>query len=207
LCTARRGHLARRDGDSHVSVQKRDRLQSHPPDPPPWPLAPGSEYAGNRRRFGTRHRRPRRRTRRGEARIPRPREAQSRHFHSRDDYAHCLPLFDDLATLPDGVPGRGPLRERLILEFVPLAERIATRFSGRGQPREDLVQVARIGLMKPVDRFEPGCGSEFLSFAVPTVMGEVRRFFRDSGWAVRVPRGLQDLRGWPARRGSVAGTD
>ncbi|MEA5363511.1 SigB/SigF/SigG family RNA polymerase sigma factor [Amycolatopsis sp., V23-08] len=110
-----------------------------------------------------------------------------------DDYSHCRPLFDELAALPDAHPDRGRLRERLILEHLSLAEHIASRFSGRGQSRDDLVQVARIGLVKAVDRFEPAQGSDFLSFAVPTVMGEVRRFFRDTGWAMRVPRGLKEL--------------
>ncbi|WIX98704.1 SigB/SigF/SigG family RNA polymerase sigma factor [Amycolatopsis mongoliensis] len=110
-----------------------------------------------------------------------------------DDYSQHRPLFDELAALPAGHPGRGPLRERLILAHLPLAEHIATRFGGRGQPRDDLVQVARIGLVKAVDRFEPAQGSDFLSFAVPTVMGEVRRFFRDTGWSMRVPRGLKEL--------------
>nr|WP_246481202.1 SigB/SigF/SigG family RNA polymerase sigma factor [Amycolatopsis umgeniensis] len=111
-----------------------------------------------------------------------------------DDYSHCRPLFDQMAALPDGHPERARLRERLILEFLPIAEHIALRFSGRGQPREDLVQVARIGLMKAVDRFDAALGGDFLPYAVPTVMGEVRRFFRDTGWAVHVPRGMQELR-------------
>ncbi|WET77958.1 SigB/SigF/SigG family RNA polymerase sigma factor [Amycolatopsis sp. QT-25] len=122
-----------------------------------------------------------------------PRERRSGRAR-KDDYSHCRPLFDELAALPDGHPDRLRLRERLILELLPIAEHIAVRFSGRGQPREDLVQVARIGLMKAVDRFDPGVGGDFLAFAVPTVMGEVRRFFRDTGWAVHVPRGMQELR-------------
>jgi RNA polymerase sigma-B factor len=123
-----------------------------------------------------------------DVRLPAPRLPRK-----NDDYSHCRPLFDELAALPDGHPARKRLRERLILEHLPLAEHIAKRFSGRGQSRDDLVQVARIGLVKAVDRFEPAQGSDFLSFAVPTVMGEVRRFFRDTGWAMRVPRGLKEL--------------
>lgn len=122
---------------------------------------------------------------------PAPRERRTRR---KDDYSHCRPWFDELAALPDGHPDRRRLRERLILELLPIAEHIAVRFSGRGQPREDLIQVARIGLMKAVDRFDPAQGGEFLPYAVPTVMGEVRRFFRDTGWAVHVPRGMQELR-------------
>ncbi|RSM76451.1 B/F/G family RNA polymerase sigma-70 factor [Amycolatopsis sp. WAC 01375] len=125
--------------------------------------------------------------------VPSPRDRPSGRAR-KDDYSHCRPLFDEMASLPDGHPDRRRLRERLILELLPIAEHIAARFSGRGQPREDLVQVARIGLMKAVDRFDPGMGGDFLAFAVPTVMGEVRRFFRDTGWAVHVPRGMQELR-------------
>lgn len=73
-------------------------------------------------------------------------------------------------------------------EFLPVAEHIATRFTGRGEPREDLVQVGRIGLIHAIDRFTPDRGPDFLSFAVPTIMGEIRRHFRDTGWSVRVPR-------------------
>lgn len=110
-----------------------------------------------------------------------------------DDYAHCEPLFEELSSLPEDSPRRQDLRARLVTELLPLAEHIATRFSGRGEPREDLVQVARIGLINAVDRFDPGRGHDFLSFAVPTVMGEVRRHFRDTGWSVRVPRRLKEL--------------
>ena len=109
------------------------------------------------------------------------------------EYAHCDPLFEELGTLEPDDPRREELREKLVTELLPLAEHIATRFAGRGEPREDLVQVARIGLINAVDRFDPGRGHDFLSFAVPTVMGEVRRHFRDTGWAVRVPRRLKEL--------------
>ena len=67
------------------------------------------------------------------------------------------------------------------------------RFRNRGEPHDDLVQVARLGLVKAMDRFDPAHGSDFLSFAVPTIMGEVRRYFRDASWAVRVPRGAKEL--------------
>ncbi|KZB79376.1 SigB/SigF/SigG family RNA polymerase sigma factor [Amycolatopsis regifaucium] len=110
-----------------------------------------------------------------------------------DDYAQCEPLFEELSTLPADSPRRQEVRARLVTELLPLAEHIATRFSGRGEPREDLVQVARIGLINAVDRFDPARGHDFLSFAVPTVMGEVRRHFRDTGWSVRVPRRLKEL--------------
>ncbi len=110
-----------------------------------------------------------------------------------DEYAHCEPLFDELGTLDPDDPRREEVRTKLVTELLPLAEHIATRFAGRGEPREDLVQVARIGLINAVDRFDASRGHDFLSFAVPTIMGEVRRHFRDTGWAVRVPRRLKEL--------------
>ena len=134
-----------------------------------------------------------------DARVSDPPVNRVRRARKNDDYSHCTPLLAELAALPAGHPGRERLRERLIVEFLPLAEHIAMRFGGRGQPHDDLVQVARIGLMKAVDRFDSARGGEFLSFAVPTIMGEVRRFFRDSGWAIHVPRGLQEIRGRLAR--------
>lgn len=129
-----------------------------------------------------------------DAGVPRQRRPQGAGVRKRDDYSHLQPLFAELAALSIGDPNRERLREGLIIECLPLAEHIAMRFSGRGQPQDDLIQVARLGLTRAVDRFEPARGKDFLSFAVPTIMGEVRRFFRDTGWAVRVPRGLQELR-------------
>ena len=76
---------------------------------------------------------------------------------------------------------------------LPLADHIARRFEGRGEPREDLVQVARVGLVNAVARFDVETGSDFVSFAVPTIMGEVRRHFRDNSWSVKVPRRLKEL--------------
>ncbi|MFD0925873.1 SigB/SigF/SigG family RNA polymerase sigma factor [Williamsia deligens] len=80
------------------------------------------------------------------------------------------------------------LRDRVIARCLPLADHVARRFGGRGEPYDDLLQVARVGLVNSVDRYDPERGSDFLSFAVPTVMGEVRRYFRDSAWCMRVPR-------------------
>lgn len=74
-----------------------------------------------------------------------------------------------------------------------MAEHDIRRFSGRGEPFDDLLQVARTGLIRAVDRYDPDRGADFLSFAVPTIMGEVRRHFRDTGWSMRVPRALKDL--------------
>ncbi|WP_116051120.1 SigB/SigF/SigG family RNA polymerase sigma factor [Amycolatopsis palatopharyngis] len=109
------------------------------------------------------------------------------------DYSDVVPLFEKMAELPEGDPGRDHLREQIVTRCLPLAEHIARRFSGRGEARDDLVQVARLGLLNAVDRYEVGRGSEFISFAVPTIMGEVRRYFRDSSWALRVPRRLKEL--------------
>lgn len=84
-------------------------------------------------------------------------------------------------------------RDEVITECLPLAENLARRFAGRGEPYDDLVQVARVGLVNAVDRFDPDRGADFLSFAVPTVLGVLRRHFRDTGWATRVPRRMQEI--------------
>ena len=109
------------------------------------------------------------------------------------EYDHLAPLFQKMAVLPEGSRERALLRERLVTEHLPVAEHIARRFSQHGAAEDDVVQVARIGLIKAVDRFDPSLGHDFMSFAVPTVMGEVRRHFRDTGWSVRVPRRLKEL--------------
>ncbi|WP_410667965.1 SigB/SigF/SigG family RNA polymerase sigma factor [Amycolatopsis sp. cmx-4-68] len=109
------------------------------------------------------------------------------------DYGHCADLFAERARLAPGDPRHTYLRNRLIAEYLPVAGNIAARFKGRGESLDDLVQVARTGLIRAVDRFDPRHGSDFLSFAVPTIMGEVRRHFRDSSWSMRVPRGLKEL--------------
>jgi RNA polymerase sigma-B factor len=109
------------------------------------------------------------------------------------EYAHLVPLQSRYAELAPGDPERQRLREQLISGYLPVAEHIARRFAGRGEPLEDLIQVATVGLINAVDRFEPVRGSDFFSFAVPTITGEVRRYFRDHGWSTRVPRRLKDL--------------
>lgn len=108
-------------------------------------------------------------------------------------YEHLAPLFDEMAALDDDDAQRTELRDKLVTGHLPVAEHIAARFSHRGVPREDLIQVATLGLINAVDRFQPDRGSDFLSFAVPTIMGEVRRHFRDASWSVRVPRRLKEL--------------
>jgi RNA polymerase sigma-B factor len=83
-------------------------------------------------------------------------------------------------------------REELAARFVPVARDLASRYRHTNEPLEDLVQVACLGLMKAIDRFEPGRGSRFMSYAVPTMVGELKRHFRDKGWALHVPRDLQE---------------
>jgi RNA polymerase sigma-B factor len=90
---------------------------------------------------------------------------------------------------------RGDLaaREELVKRFLPLATGLARRYHRGAEPLDDLVQVASLGLLKAIDRFDPARGTAFSSFAVPTIAGELKRYFRDKGWALRVPRDLQEL--------------
>ena len=85
-------------------------------------------------------------------------------------------------------------RAKVIQEQLPLAEFLARKFAGRGEPVDDLVQVASVGLIKAVDRFDVDRRIEFSTYATPNILGEIKRYFRDKGWAMRVPRGLQELR-------------
>ena len=93
------------------------------------------------------------------------------------------------ARLPDDPSAR----EELVRIHYPLVEYLAHRFAGRGEPVDDLVQVASIGLLKAIDRFEPERGVKFSTYATPTIIGELKRHFRDKGWAMRVPRRLQEI--------------
>ncbi|HET7486744.1 MAG TPA: SigB/SigF/SigG family RNA polymerase sigma factor [Acidimicrobiales bacterium] len=85
------------------------------------------------------------------------------------------------------------LRDELIEAHLGLAEYLARRFSNRGEPLDDLTQVASVGLLKAVDRFDPERGVEFSTYATHTIVGELKRHFRDKGWAVRAPRRMQEL--------------
>ena len=84
-------------------------------------------------------------------------------------------------------------REKLVMSHLNLVRFIANKFKNRGEPIDDLIQVGYLGLLKAIDRFDPSRGLEFTTFATPTIMGEIKRHFRDKGWSVRVPRRLQEL--------------
>lgn len=109
-----------------------------------------------------------------------------------DDAPDTAALFTRLASLEDG-PERDAVRDELVTAWLPMAHRIAGRFRDRGESLEDLRQVAALGLVKAIDRFDPARGA-FESYAVPTITGEVKRHFRDRMWALRVPRRVQELR-------------
>ncbi|MDT0542613.1 MULTISPECIES: SigB/SigF/SigG family RNA polymerase sigma factor [Streptomyces] len=113
--------------------------------------------------------------------------------HPHDDAPDTSAEFTRIAELPDG-PEREALRQRVVEAWMPMAERLAGQYRNRGEALEDLRQVAALGLVKAVNRFDPGRGSAFESFAVPTVVGEIKRHFRDHLWGLHVPRRVQELR-------------
>ncbi|MGW2029712.1 MULTISPECIES: RNA polymerase sigma factor SigF [Streptomyces] len=114
--------------------------------------------------------------------------------HDAQDRSGARAKFVELRALPAGSTEYAELRNQLVRMHLPLVEHLARRFRNRGEPLDDLTQVATIGLIKSVDRFDPERGVEFSTYATPTVVGEIKRHFRDKGWAVRVPRRLQELR-------------
>ncbi|CAL2058236.1 SigB/SigF/SigG family RNA polymerase sigma factor [Streptomyces sp. TR1341] len=121
---------------------------------------------------------------------PDPATQTSRRSH--DDAPETAEMFTRLADLDEG-PERDAVRDELVAAWLPMAHRIAGRFRDRGESVEDLRQVAALGLVKAVDRYDPSRGA-FESYAVPTITGEVKRHFRDRMWALRVPRRVQELR-------------
>ncbi|MFI6375209.1 RNA polymerase sigma factor SigF [Streptomyces sp. NPDC050546] len=128
-----------------------------------------------------------------EHQAPSAHHAQGAH-HGSPDRSGAREMFLKLRTLADSSPEYAELRNQLVRMHLPLVEHLARRFRNRGEPLDDLTQVATIGLIKSVDRFDPDRGVEFSTYATPTVVGEIKRHFRDKGWAVRVPRRLQELR-------------
>ena len=108
-------------------------------------------------------------------------------------------MFRHLETLDEKSREYRCQRDAIVERCLPLADHIARRFSNRGEPLEDLTQVARLGLIQAVNRFDITNGADFLAFAIPTMMGEVRRYFRDHGWSVNVPRRMKEL-SWQLKR-------
>src|SRR3954468_238841 len=106
----------------------------------------------------------------------------------RNDKNELMRIYQAFADTRDA-----GIRDQLIEAHLGLAEYLARRFANRGEPLDDLVQVASLGLVKAVERFDPSRGLEFTTFATPTIVGELKRHFRDKGWAVRVPRRVQEL--------------
>jgi RNA polymerase sigma-B factor len=117
----------------------------------------------------------------------------TRKRHPHDDAPDTAAAFVHLSHLPDG-PERDVVRDELVRAWLPMAERIAGRYRGKGEDFEDLCQVAALGLVKAVDGYDPERGHAFESYAVPTVTGEIKRHFRDHMWALHVPRRVQELR-------------
>jgi RNA polymerase sigma-B factor len=109
------------------------------------------------------------------------------------EYAHLVPLLAEFAELPHTHPRHAELREKLVTGYLPVAQHIARGFARRGVSTDDLVQVGTLGLINAVDRYQPSRGLDFLAFAIPTIRGEIRRYFRDHAWSMRVPRRLKDL--------------
>jgi RNA polymerase sigma-B factor len=111
---------------------------------------------------------------------------------SRDVTIHGL--LSAAVALPADAPERAELRAQAIEDNMPFAQRLARRFRDRGEPVDDLTQVAMVGLVNAVDGYDPDRGCEFAGYATPTIVGEIRRYFRDKGWRIKVPRRLQELR-------------
>ncbi|MGE5136741.1 MAG: RNA polymerase sigma factor SigF [Gemmatimonadota bacterium] len=123
-----------------------------------------------------------------------PASATPRIQHAVPDRGRARELFGRLAALPEGDEERLRIRGELVELHLPLVEYLARRFRNRGEWLDDLTQVATIGLIKSIDRFDLERGVEFSTYATPTIVGEIKRHFRDKGWAVRVPRRLQELK-------------
>jgi len=114
--------------------------------------------------------------------------ARSEGLNQRFDRGQTRDLFTDYATSQDPA-----LRDELVVAHLNLVRYLAVRFANRGESIDDLIQVGTLGLIKAIDRFDPARGVEFTTYATPTIIGEIKRHFRDKGWAVKVPRRLQEL--------------
>ncbi len=112
---------------------------------------------------------------------------------SDDSYDDVVEMFEELRQMPAESHEYARQRERIVARCLPLADHVASHFARRGEGLDDLTQVARLGLMNAINRFDPAKGPSFIGFAVPTMMGEVRRYFRDYSWGMRVPRRLREL--------------
>ncbi len=123
---------------------------------------------------------------RGEPRVPTARQVTTR------EQSHAL--FAEMGDGGTSTERRAACRDELVQLHLALVDHCARRFANRGEPLDDLVQVGTIGLIKSVDRFDTDRGVEFSTYATPTIIGEIKRYFRDKGWAIRVPRRLQELR-------------
>jgi len=118
------------------------------------------------------------------------------HGNDQSGRERCASLLSALHHQPaelDSVHHQA-IRAELVELHLPLVEYLARRFSDRGEPLSDLVQVGTIGLIKSIDRFEPERGLEFTTYATPTILGEIKRYFRDSGWLIKVPRRCKSCR-------------
>jgi RNA polymerase sigma-B factor len=120
--------------------------------------------------------------------------AQQRSIHRTEDDERAGRLMLALSALPPSHPDRPSLREQVIEAWLPMAYRLARRYARQSDMVDDLRQTATIGLIKAVDRFDADRGIEFVGFAIPTIIGEIKRYFRDRTWSVRVPRRLQEMR-------------
>jgi RNA polymerase sigma-B factor len=121
------------------------------------------------------------------------RSAGEHHDHHSELRSRTAAFFAIMGASGIGTPDHNAARDGLVSLHMPLVEHLARRFRNRGEPYDDLVQVATIGLIKAIDRFDSDRGVEFSTYATPTILGEIKRYFRDKTWAMRVPRGMQEL--------------
>jgi RNA polymerase sigma-B factor len=122
-----------------------------------------------------------------------PRPTRPATTQSDDSYDDVVGMFLVLRQLPAESNEYRLQRECIVSRCLPLADHVARHFGRRGESLDDLTQVARMGLMNAINRFDPAKGPSFIGFAIPTMMGEVRRYFRDHSWGMRVPRRLREL--------------